>query len=83
MVPPLEGFWWQDGVAGVDYAHKDSFSNFLKYKDFAVCDGQYVTNEKMNDKKLVHCLDCPLHFCSDGNCSEPGCTFAFRIKKVS
>ena len=20
VVPPLEGFWWQDGVAGVDYA---------------------------------------------------------------
>ena len=22
VVPPLEGFWWQDGVEGVDYAHK-------------------------------------------------------------
>ena len=20
VVPPLEGFWWQDGVAGIDYA---------------------------------------------------------------
>lgn len=25
VVPPLEGFWWQDGVSGVDYAHKESF----------------------------------------------------------
>ena len=25
VVPPLEGFWWQDGVAGVDYAHKEDF----------------------------------------------------------
>ena len=25
VVPPLEGFWWQDGVVGVDYAHKDFF----------------------------------------------------------
>ena len=25
VVPPLEGFWWQDGVQGVDYAHKESF----------------------------------------------------------
>lgn len=25
VVPPLEGFWWQDGVAGVDYADKASF----------------------------------------------------------
>ena len=21
--PPLEGFWWQDGIAGIDYAHRD------------------------------------------------------------
>ena len=25
VVPPLEGFWWQDGVRGVDYADKSSF----------------------------------------------------------
>ena len=22
VVPPLEGFWWQNGISGVDYAHK-------------------------------------------------------------
>ena len=25
VVPPLEGFWWQEGVEGVDYAHKENF----------------------------------------------------------
>ena len=25
VVPPLEGFWWQPGIAGVDYANKSSF----------------------------------------------------------
>lgn len=25
VVPPLEGFWWQDGISGVDYADKSSF----------------------------------------------------------
>ena len=25
VVPPLEGFWWQDGVQGVDYTRKDQF----------------------------------------------------------
>lgn len=25
VVPPLEGFWWQPGVHGVDYAEKSSF----------------------------------------------------------
>ena len=22
VVPPLEGFWWQEGVSGIDYARK-------------------------------------------------------------
>ena len=25
IVPPLEGLWWQEGVHGVDYAHKKDF----------------------------------------------------------
>ena len=25
VVPPLEGFWWQDGVQGIDYGNKSSF----------------------------------------------------------
>ena len=25
VVPPLEGFWWQEGVMGVDYVHKENF----------------------------------------------------------
>lgn len=42
VVPPLEGFWWQEGVAGVDYAHKEAFQwislirlpDFVKQSDF-------------------------------------------------
>lgn len=26
VVPPLEGFWWQDGVVGVDYTDKSAFN---------------------------------------------------------
>ena len=25
VVPPLEGFWWQDGIDGVDYGRKEAF----------------------------------------------------------
>lgn len=28
VVPPLEGFWWQNDIEGVDYAHKEDF-NFI------------------------------------------------------
>lgn len=36
VVPPLEGFWWQDGVAGVDYAHKEDFQwiSAIRLPDF-------------------------------------------------
>ena len=31
-----EGFWWQDGVIGVDYTHKDSFRwiSVIRLPDF-------------------------------------------------
>ena len=36
VVPPLEGFWWQDGVTGVDYDNKDSFEwiSVIRLPDF-------------------------------------------------
>ena len=36
VVPPLEGFWWQEGVAGIDYAHKNDFQwiSVIRLPDF-------------------------------------------------
>lgn len=42
VVPPLEGFWWQEGVKGVDFTRKDDFNwisvirlpNFVTKEDF-------------------------------------------------
>ena len=36
VVPPLEGFWWQEGIRGVDYANKDSFNfiSLIRMPDF-------------------------------------------------
>ena len=43
VVPPLEGFWWQDGTDRIDYTNKASFNwisvirlpDFITRKDFA------------------------------------------------
>ncbi len=43
VVPPLEGFWWQENVTGVDYGKKSDFHwisvirlpDFITKKDFA------------------------------------------------
>ncbi len=36
VVPPLEGFWWQEGVHGIDYAHKEAFQwiSVIRLPDF-------------------------------------------------
>ncbi len=42
VVPPLEGFWWQDGACGIDYSDKSAFCwisvirlpDFITQKDF-------------------------------------------------
>lgn len=36
VVPPLEGFWWMDGIKGVDYKHKDKFKwiSLIRLPDF-------------------------------------------------
>lgn len=42
VVPPLEGFWWQNGVVGIDYSRKEDFHfislirlpDFVTKKDF-------------------------------------------------
>lgn len=36
VVPPLEGFWWQEGVSGIDYAHKENFQfiSVIRLPDF-------------------------------------------------
>lgn len=55
VVPPLEGFWWQDNVHGVDYSNKDTFNwtsvirlpEFVKQEDF-----QWAVETASNKKKI-------------------------------
>lgn len=36
VVPPLEGFWWQQGKKGIDYSHKENFDfiSVIRLPDF-------------------------------------------------
>ena len=59
VVPPLEGFWWQDGVKGVDYAHKETFQwislirlpDFVTQDDFAWAVDEAEKKKKKKGKK--------------------------------
>lgn len=60
VVPPLEGFWWQDGVDGVDYTHKEDYQwislirlpDFVTKTDFDWAVGE-ATRKKQSDFSKV------------------------------
>ena len=54
VVPPLEGFWWQEGVEGVDYAHKENFHwiSVIRLPDFVTReDFDWAVKEAEKKKK--------------------------------
>ena len=54
VVPPLEGFWWQDGVSGVDYARKEKFNwiSVIRLPDFVTkADFDWAIEEATRKKK--------------------------------
>ena len=53
VVPPLEGFWWQDGVERVDYAHKENFHwiSVIRIPDFVTEDDFRWAAEETTKKK--------------------------------
>lgn len=55
VVPPLEGFWWQDGVHGVDYSNKSAFHwiSVIRLPDFVTQeDFDWAVGEATRKKKL-------------------------------
>ncbi len=54
VVPPLEGFWWQDNSTGIDYAHKEDFNfiSIIRLPDFVTkADFDWAIAEATNKKK--------------------------------
>ena len=54
VVPPLEGFWWQEGVDGVDYSRKDDFNwiSVIRLPDFVTReDFEWAVEEATKKKK--------------------------------
>lgn len=55
VVPPLEGFWWQDGIRGIDYAHKESFNfiSLIRLPDFVTqAEFDWAVAEATSKKKV-------------------------------
>lgn len=54
VVPPLEGFWWQDGEEEIDYGHKENFRwiSVIRLPDFVTEDDfRWAVKEAAKKKK--------------------------------
>lgn len=71
VVPPLEGFWWQEGVSGgIDYAHKETFQfiSAIRLPDFVTQEEfdwaiREATRKKNTDFSKVEFLTCTEGLC--------------------
>ncbi len=57
VVPPLEGFWWQEGVTGVDYSNKSTFHwiSVIRLPDFVTKEDFDWAVENATKKKKMDC----------------------------
>ena len=53
VVPPLEGFWWQENTESVDYAHKENFHfiSLIRLPDFVTEDDFHWAVREATKKK--------------------------------
>ena len=72
VVPPLEGFWWQDGVVGVDYAHKENFRwiSVIRLPDFVSVDDFKWAVEEATRKKKADFSKAEFLTCDEGLCVQ-------------
>ena len=72
VVPPLEGFWWQEGVAGVDYAHKENFRwiSVIRLPDFVTEEDLAWAVIEAARKKKTDCSRVELLSYDEGLCVQ-------------
>ena len=72
VVPPLEGFWWQDGVKGVDYSDKSSFNwiSVIRLPDFISKDDFDWALETATKKKKIDCSCAQFLIITEGLCVQ-------------
>ena len=72
VVPPLEGFWWQEGVHGVDYTNKAAFHwiSAIRLPDFVAEEHLSWAKEKATRKKKVDCTLAEFWSFEEGLCVQ-------------
>ena len=72
VVPPLEGFWWQDDTSGVDYTDKSSFNwiSVIRLPDFVTKKDFEWAVKTATEKKSLDCSSAEFMTVSEGLCVQ-------------
>ena len=72
VVPPLEGFWWQDHIAGVDYSSKSTFNwiSVIRLPDFVTKTDFEWAVQMASQKKKLDCSSAEYLTVDEGLCVQ-------------
>ena len=72
VVPPLEGFWWQEGILGVDYSDKAAFHwiSVIRLPDFVTEKDLRWAAETAEKKKKLDCSSAEFLTVEEGLCVQ-------------
>ena len=72
VVPPLEGFWWQEGADGIDYADKSTFCwiSVIRLPDFVTKDDFDWAVKHAEQKKKLDCSAAEFLTVDEGLCVQ-------------
>ena len=72
VVPPLEGFWWQDDIDGVNYSDKASFNwiSVVRLPDFVTEKDFEWAVQTATKKKKLDCLSAEFLTVDEGLCVQ-------------
>ena len=72
VVPPLEGFWWQEDTDGVDYTDKSTFNwiSVIRLPDFITKKDFEWAVETATKKKKLDCSSAEFMMIDEGLCVQ-------------
>lgn len=72
VVPPLEGFWWQENTDGVDYARKSDFHwiSVIRLPEFVTQEEFHWAVQEATRKKKLDCSPAELLTIDEGICVQ-------------
>lgn len=72
VVPPLEGFWWQQGVTQINYSRKDAFQwiSVIRLPDFVSEKDFNWAKQQVKAKKGIDCSNAQFLTIEEGLCVQ-------------